>query len=89
MVAMELESLDFSARQQLIRFARQYLQAQQVLDYPQDLHLRDGAFQAALYEQIFDQNALVHGPLERYTFRVLKELITRIEGSISDWDEHV
>ena len=81
--------LSASARQQLDRFCRQYLQLQLELDYPDDIHLRNDAFQQSLYARLFVENTISHAPPQRYQLRVLKELTKRIERSIQDWEEEV
>jgi ATP:corrinoid adenosyltransferase len=77
------------ARQQLDRFCRQYLQVQLDLDYPDEEHLRNDAFQESLHARLFEDHALKHAPPARYQLRVLKELTRRIEHSIQDWEEEV
>ncbi|KAE9375524.1 hypothetical protein N431DRAFT_370046 [Stipitochalara longipes BDJ] len=79
--------LSASARQQLNRFVRQYLQLQLDLDYPDEEHLRNDAFQQSLYYQLFSEHEIKKDPPARYQLRVLKELIKRIEQSIQDWEE--
>ena len=78
-----------SARQQLDRFSRQYLQLQLELDYPDEEHLRNDTFQQSLYVRLFSENVIKHAPPARYQLRVLKELTRRIEQSIQDWEEEV
>lgn len=77
------------ARWQLNRFCREYLQLQLHLDYPDENHLRNDAFQRCLYSSLFQENAVPHEPPQRYQLRVLKELTKRIEQSIQDWEEEV
>ena len=77
------------ARQQLDLFCRQYLQLQLDLNYPGEELLRIDAFQQSLYTRLFKENAIPHPPPPRYQFRVLKELLRRIEQSIQDWEEDV
>lgn len=74
-----------SPEQQITRFCRQYLQLELDLDYPDGEVLRDEATQNTLYSRLFDGQ--VTPP--RYRLRALKELVARIESSISDWDKHV
>ncbi|KAG0652946.1 Elongation factor methyltransferase 3 [Hyphodiscus hymeniophilus] len=78
-----------TARQQINRFCRQYLQLLLDPDYPDDVHLRTDAVQQFLYTRLFQENAISHPPPPRYQLRVLKELVKRIEESIQDWDEEV
>lgn len=79
--------LSASARQQLDRFCRQYLQLQLHLDYPDEQYLRNDAFQQCLYARLFQENAISHAPPQRYQLRVLKELTKRIEQRFQDWEE--
>jgi hypothetical protein len=81
--------LSASARRQLDRFCRQYLQLQLELDYPDEAHLRNDALQQSLYARVFKDDAIPHMPPRLYQLRVLKELTKRIEHSIQDWDEEV
>lgn len=71
------------------RFCRQYLQLEWELDYPPATLLREADVQDTLYHQIFADGALSFPPPQRYQLRVLKELMSRIEASIEDWDRHV
>ncbi|KAI8965222.1 putative methyltransferase-domain-containing protein [Daldinia sp. FL1419] len=70
------------------RFCRQYLQLERDLDYPPPTLLRDADVQDAIYRRIFADDALAYPPPQRYQLRVLKELTSRIEASIEDWDSH-
>lgn len=80
--------LSASARRQLDRFCRQYLQVTLQLDYPTEEHLRNDAFQQSLYSRVFSED-VQYIPPPRYQLRVLKELVKRIEQSIQDWDKEV
>lgn len=71
------------------RFCRQYLQLLPSLEYPDEEHLRDDAFQEAIYSRLFEENALEYPPPQRYQLKTLKELTKRIENSIHDWEEQV
>lgn len=71
------------------RFCRQYLQLERDLDYPPANLLREAHVQDTLYEQIFAKGALTYPPPKRYQLRILKELISKIEASIEDWDIYV
>jgi len=77
-----------SARRQLDRFCRQYLQVEPDLDYPDPEHLRNDGFQQALYARAF-KDGVAPSPPTRYRLRVLKKLTKKIEESIQDWDEEV
>lgn len=83
------DSLSAPAARQLNRFCCQYLQLQPSLDYPDKENIRKDLFQQALYARLFAENAIEHAPPQRYQFRVLKELIRRIEDSIQDREEEV
>lgn len=83
--------LSENAKQQLDIFCRQFLQVQLEieLDYPDNEYLRNDAFQQCIYSRLFKPDALEYAPPERYQFRALKELTTRIENSIQDPEEEV
>jgi protein-lysine N-methyltransferase EEF2KMT len=81
--------LSASARKQLDRFSRQYLQLQLNLDFPDDNCLRNDAFQQSLYSRLFSEAGIKNAPPVRYQLRVLKKLTERIEQSIQDWEEEV
>lgn len=82
-------SLPSSAKRQLDRFCRQYLQIDPRPDYPSDEFLRQESFQARIYSRLFQDGALAYSPPPRYQLKVLKELTRRIEASIQDWDQEV
>jgi len=82
-------SLSVEANKSLARFCCQYLQLHLPLDYPSDEYLSDAAFQAAMYERLFREDAIQHPPPIRYQHRILKELVKRIEQSIQDWNAEV
>ncbi|KAH8808053.1 putative methyltransferase-domain-containing protein [Xylogone sp. PMI_703] len=81
------DQLSVTARQQLDRFCRQFLQLQLDLDYPDDEHLRKAEFQDAIFARLFREGAVQYAQPLRYQIKVLKELIRRIEQSIIDWEE--
>ncbi len=81
--------LSTTTERQLARFCRQYLQLQFDLDYPDKDCLRSEVFQRYLYRALFQEHAVDYPPPPRYQFRVLEELVTRIEHSIQDWEEEV
>ncbi|KAI1808804.1 putative methyltransferase-domain-containing protein [Daldinia bambusicola] len=70
------------------RFCRQYLQLERDLEYPPTETLRELDVQDTIYRRIFADDALAYAPPPRYQLRVLKELTSRIEASIEDWDLH-
>ncbi|KAI1211487.1 putative methyltransferase-domain-containing protein [Annulohypoxylon truncatum] len=84
---MDLEQAGLK-KQTIDRFCRQYLQLERDLDYPSSILLREADVQDTLYNQIFADGALDYSPPPRYQLRVLKELMSKIEASIEDWDSH-
>ncbi|KFY06288.1 hypothetical protein V491_08731, partial [Pseudogymnoascus sp. VKM F-3775] len=73
--------------EELDLFKRQYLQLQLSLKYPDKECLKHEEFQQLLYSEIFSEDAMKWYPPHRYQLRVLKELVKRIEVSITDWEE--
>ena len=86
---MDMTTLPPDWAQELNHFKRQYLQLQVTIKYPERRYLKHEEFQNELYAQIFSQEALKYHPPQRYRLRVLKELMKRIEDSITDWEEEV
>src|SRR5436305_14888831 len=86
---LQMAELFPQARQQLDRFRRQYLQLVDFhsVDFPSSRYLKDISFQAVLFSDVFADGALAYSPPYRYQLRVLKELIVRIERSMTDPDE--
>ncbi|KAL7904881.1 putative methyltransferase domain-containing protein [Trichoderma velutinum] len=81
--------MDASVQKQVDRFCYQYLQLEQKLDYPEPHNIRLPEVQDTIYQRLFADESLPGGPPPlRYQVRVLKELVSRIEASIDDWDEH-
>ncbi|KAL6838164.1 putative methyltransferase domain-containing protein [Trichoderma camerunense] len=81
--------MEASVRKQVDRFCHQYLQLEQNLNYPEPQNIRLPEVQDAIYQRLFADDSLPGGPPPlRYQVRVLKELVSRIEASIDDWDEH-
>jgi len=74
---------------QVDRFCRQYLQLERDLEYPDGAALRDEATQEVLYERLFADGAGASSTPPRYQLRALKEIVARIESSITDWEVHV
>ncbi|KAH6656140.1 FAM86A [Truncatella angustata] len=70
------------------RFCRQYLQLERELDFPESSLLREELIQSTIYDSIFADGAVPYPPPPRYQLRVLKELVSRIENSIEDWEQH-
>ncbi|KAF5536169.1 FAM86A [Fusarium napiforme] len=77
-----------SSSKQVDRFCHQYLQLQSDLDYPEASLLKTSRVQDAFYERLFADGAVRYGPPPRFQLRVLKELMSRIEASIDDWEEY-
>ncbi|KAK3986792.1 S-adenosylmethionine-dependent methyltransferase-like protein [Cladorrhinum sp. PSN332] len=73
---------------QVARFCWQCLQLDSAPDFPDGEMLREEAVQEAIYERVFAGDAIAVPLPERYRLRILKELTSRIESSIVDWDEH-
>ncbi|KAL6788958.1 putative methyltransferase domain-containing protein [Trichoderma sp. SZMC 28012] len=82
-------AMEASVQKQVDRFCYQYLQLEQHLDYPEPQNIRLPEVQDVIYQRLFADDSLPGGPPPlRYQVRVLKELVSRIEASIDDWDEH-
>ncbi|KAK6201948.1 hypothetical protein LQW54_009161 [Pestalotiopsis sp. IQ-011] len=75
-------------RASVVRFCRQFLQLEHELDFPEPKFLREERVQTALFDRLFADGATAYPPPPRYQLRVLKELVSRIENSIEDWDQH-
>lgn len=78
-----------SMSQALDRFSHQYLQLQLKLDFPDAEYLRNAGFQKSIYCRLFREDSIQYPPPRAHQFRVLKELIKRIEQSIQNWEEEV
>lgn len=74
---------------QVARFCWQCLQLESSLDFPDGELLREEAVQQEIYKRVFAEDPVTVPLPERYRLRVLKELTSKIEASIEDWDEHV
>ncbi|KAL2193134.1 putative methyltransferase-domain-containing protein [Corynascus similis CBS 632.67] len=72
---------------QISRFCWQNLQVDPAPDFPDAELLRDEGVQEAIYKHVFSDEIPLRPP-PRYQVRILKELISRIEASIEDWDLH-
>ncbi|KAF4339504.1 FAM86A [Fusarium beomiforme] len=79
--------MSFSSKQ-VDRFCHQFLQLQSDLDYPDPALLKTSQVQDEFYERLFADGAVRYGPPPRFQLRVLKELMSRIEASIDDWEEY-
>jgi hypothetical protein len=84
-----MSNLSLHCRHQLNLFRRQYLQLQIDITYPDAECLRKDTLQQALLQEVFSDNAIIYQPPQRYQLRILKELIRRIEASITNWEEEV
>lgn len=71
------------------RFCRQYLQLEPQPDFPQGSYLRLPEVQDAIHTRLFQIGSLQHEPPMRYKVKTLKDLVSTIESSIDDWEEHV
>ena len=76
---------------QLRLFRRQYLQLFQhdFLSWPPKGLLKEADVQKWLYRNMFSPDCNDRLPPERYQFRVLKTLVTKIEQSVEDPEEDV
>ena len=79
---------EMSTSFQVDRFCRQYLQLEPQLDFPDAHLLKEAEVQDSIYARLF-AGAVQYGPPPRYRLRTLKELVSRIEASIDDWEQHV
>jgi hypothetical protein len=84
-----MSDLSLHCQRQLNLFRRQYFQLQVAIRYPDPQCLRQEIFQQLLHAELFDEGTAEYQPPHRYQIRVLKELIRRIEESITDWQEEV
>lgn len=73
---------------QVSRFCWQNLQVDPAPVFPDAELLCDEAVQEAIYERVFSDSLPLRPP-RRYQVRILKELVSRIESAIQDWDRHV
>ncbi|KAL2173691.1 putative methyltransferase-domain-containing protein [Thermothelomyces heterothallicus CBS 202.75] len=72
---------------QVSRFCWQNLQVDPAPDFPAAELLREETVQETIYKRVFGEEVPLRPP-RRYRVRVLKQLISRIEGAIEDWDVH-
>ncbi|KAK3718513.1 hypothetical protein LTR37_005017 [Vermiconidia calcicola] len=74
---------------QILLFQRQYLQLFEpdFLAWPPKQLLRDSGVQEWLYNHMFNAEHSTYLPSERYQFRVIKPLVSKIEQSIEDPEE--
>ncbi|ETS81186.1 hypothetical protein PFICI_06188 [Pestalotiopsis fici W106-1] len=79
---------DFASHESVVRFCRQYLQLENELDFPEPKLLREEHVQSAIFERLFADAATSYPPPPRYELRVLKDLMSKIEDSIEDWEQH-
>lgn len=71
------------------RYCSQYLQLESSPELPAAHLLREAPVQDAIFNRLFKENSVRYGPPVRYQLKMLKELVSRIEASIEDWDAHV
>lgn len=81
--------MGFDWQKEVDRFCHQYLQLEPNLDFPQAKFIRLPEVQDAIYKRLFVDGAVPYGPPPRYQTKTLKNLVSYIETSIEDWDEHV
>ncbi|KAK5174576.1 uncharacterized protein LTR77_001657 [Saxophila tyrrhenica] len=76
---------------QLLLFRRQYFQLFEpdFLAWPPKQLLKDLGVQGWLYNKLFNADEVTYLPPDRYRYRVLKPLVTKIEQSIEDPEEDV
>jgi hypothetical protein len=74
---------------QLARFCRQVLQLETRPDFPPPGILREDAAQDCIVENAFLEETVQWLPPAGYRLRILKSLASRVEQSITDWDQHV
>ncbi|KAH6627289.1 putative methyltransferase-domain-containing protein [Chaetomium sp. MPI-SDFR-AT-0129] len=72
---------------QVSRFCWQNLQLEQTPIFPDPELLREEEVQDTIYQRVFS-DAIASRPPLRYQVKVLKELITKIESAIEDWERH-
>ncbi|KKA26872.1 hypothetical protein TD95_003276 [Thielaviopsis punctulata] len=70
------------------RFCRQVLQLERQPEFPSGEFLREEATQAEISQLLNDPQRTNSGPPPRYKLRIFKDLLTRIEASIDDWDKY-
>ncbi|KAH6838381.1 putative methyltransferase-domain-containing protein [Chaetomium sp. MPI-CAGE-AT-0009] len=73
--------------QQVSRFCWQNLQVDPAPVFPDAELLREEEVQETIYKRVFSDEVSFRPP-RRYRVKILKELMTRIESSIQDWDRH-
>ncbi|GAB1315293.1 hypothetical protein MFIFM68171_05503 [Madurella fahalii] len=76
-----------TADPEVSRFCWQCLQLELAPQFPSGELLCDEEVQETIYERLLAGHVTASPP-PRYKLRILKELIARIESSISDWDKH-
>lgn len=75
---------------QVDRFCHQYLQLERTLDVPEGDFLKFSEIQDAIYRRLLAPVAHSYSDLpSKHQLRAIKQLVSRIEASIDDWDEHV
>jgi hypothetical protein len=76
---------------QLKVLQRQYFQLVEPhqLRWPEDATLKQHDVQAWLFREMFDAEQIKSPPPDRYQLRVLKLLISKLEGAMDDPEEDV
>jgi hypothetical protein len=76
---------------QLKVLQRQYFQLVEPhqLRWPDDVMLKHPDVQAWLFREMFDTEQIKSPPPDRYQLRVLKLLVSKLEGAIDDPEEDV
>lgn len=76
---------------QLLIFKRQYLQLvdPDFLIWPPKTLLRDAGIQEWLYKNLFEERQGRYLPPDRYQYRVLKALVSKLEQAVEDPEEDV
>jgi hypothetical protein len=76
---------------QLRVLQRQYFQLVEPhqLRWPEDTTLKKPDVQSWMFREMFDTEQIKSAPPDRYQLRVLKQLISKLEGAIVDPEEDV
>ncbi|KAK3296596.1 S-adenosylmethionine-dependent methyltransferase-like protein [Chaetomium fimeti] len=72
---------------QVSRFCWQNLQVDPAPVFPHPELLREEEVQETIYKRVFSHEVPLRPP-PRYRVKILKELMTRVESSIQDWERH-
>jgi hypothetical protein len=82
---------DAAVTPQLRVLQRQYFQLVEphLLRWPEDTNLKKPTVQSWMFSEMFDAEKIKSPPPDRYQLRVLKLLISKLEGAIVDPEEDV